>query len=168
MSYQVRSLRATDLPSVTEIYNIACHARESTQGTRPWSLKEMNEFLFESTPSFESYACVDNGTVVGWTALTRYRVREDINETAEMSLYVRPVFRRMGIGSALARTLLARASILNLHCIFAIVFRDRPNVVSFAERKCGFSVSGCLPGVFSDGAGHCDLLVFERLFAPRQ
>lgn len=165
MSYQVRALQAVDLPSVTEIYNAACRARESTQGTRPWSVREMKEFLFESRPSFESYVCVHNGGVVGWTALTRYRVREDVEETAEMSLYVRPAFRQKGVGAALAQTLLARASILNLHCIFAIVFKDMPTVISFAQKKCGFSVVGCLPEVFSDSETHYDLLVFERLMA---
>ncbi|XSC42568.1 N-acetyltransferase family protein [Bradyrhizobium sp. RDT10] len=166
MSYQVRPLRKGDLSSVTEIYNAACRARESTQGTRPWSVEEMKEYLFETRPSFESYTCVDKDTVVGWTALTRYRVREDVKHTAEMSLYVQESFRRKGIASALAHTLLNRASILNLHCIFAIVFKDMPHVVSFAERKCGFSVAGCLPEVFSDSGKHYDILVFERVIVP--
>lgn len=167
MSYQVRALQTVDLPSATEIYNAACRARESTQGTRPWSVREMKEFLFDSHPSFESYACVHKEIVVGWTALTRYRVREDVEETAEMSLYVKPEVRKRGIGTALAQTLLARASILNLHCVFAIVFKDMPNVISFAERKCEFSMVGCLPEVFSDSETHYDLLVFERLMASQ-
>lgn len=163
MSYEVRPLRTGDLPSVTEIYNAACRAKESTQGTRLWSVKETEEFLFESHPSFESYTCVAKGAVVGWTAFTRYRVREDLKHTAEMSLYVQESFRRKGIGSALAHTLLNRASILNVHCIVAMAFENRPNDVAFAERKCGFSVAGCLPEVFSDGGKHFDVLVLERL-----
>lgn len=166
MSYQVSPLRTGDLPSVTEIYNTACRARESTQGTRPWSDNEMKEFLFESRPSFESYTCMDKGAVVGWTAFTRYRVREDVKHTAEMSLYVQERFRRKGIGSALANTLLNRASCLNLHCIFAMVFKDSPEVASFAERNCGFSLAGCLPEVFSDGVKHYDILVLQRLIVP--
>ncbi|ANT54570.1 GNAT family N-acetyltransferase [Mesorhizobium amorphae] len=162
MSYQVRPLRTGDLPSVTEIYNVACRARESTEGTRPWSINEMREFLFESHPSLESYTCVDKGAVVGWTAFTPFRVKEDADQTAEMSLYVQEAFRRKGIGTALAKTLLNRAAILDLHCIFAIVFKDMPNVISFAERKCGFSVAGCLSELFSDRGKHYDLLVLER------
>ncbi|UPK05834.1 GNAT family N-acetyltransferase [Bradyrhizobium sp. 170] len=163
---QVSPLRTDDLPSVTEIYNAACHARESTQGTRPWSVKEMEEFLFAS-PSFESYTCVNNGSVVGWAALTRYRVREDVKHTAEMSLYVQKSFRCKGAGSALAYTLLNRASLLNVHCIFAMLFKDMPDSVSFAERKCGFSVTGCLPEIFSGSGRNYDLLVLERLIVPR-
>lgn len=163
MPYQVFPLRKGDLPSVTDIYNAACRARESTQGPRPWTVNEMEEFLFGSHPSFESYTCVHKEGVVGWAALTRFRVREDIEHTAEMSLYVRESHRRKGIGGGLARTLLSRASMLNLHCIFAIVFRDMPNVVSFAERKCGFSIAGCLPEVFSHSGKHYDLLVCEWL-----
>ncbi|EHH04867.1 putative phosphinothricin acetyltransferase [Mesorhizobium amorphae CCNWGS0123] len=122
----------------------------------------MREFLFESHPSLESYTCVDKGAVVGWTAFTPFRVKEDADQTAEMSLYVQEAFRRKGIGTALAKTLLNRAAILDLHCIFAIVFKDMPNVISFAERKCGFSVAGCLSELFSDRGKHYDLLVLER------
>ncbi|MEI9426208.1 GNAT family N-acetyltransferase [Mesorhizobium sp. Cs1299R1N3] len=162
MSYQVRPLRIDDVPSVTEIYNIACRARESTEGTRPWSINEMRELLFESHPSLGSYTCVDKGAVIGWTAYIPFRVKEDADHTAEMALYVHEQFRRKGIGSDLARTLLNHATILDLHCVFAIVFKDMPSVVSFAERKCGFSVAGCLPEVFSHGGKHYDLLVLER------
>ncbi|RUY09953.1 MAG: GNAT family N-acetyltransferase [Mesorhizobium sp.] len=162
MSYQVRPLLIGDLTRVTEIYNAACRARESTQGTRPWSRKEMEEFLLDR-PAFESYTCVNKGAVVGWTALTRFRVREDVRHTAEMSLYVEEPFRRMGIGSLLAHTILNRAGILNLHCIFSLVFKDIPHVATFAEKRCGFSVAGCLQEAFSDNGKHHDILVLEKL-----
>lgn len=165
MSYRVRVLRTDDLPIVTEIYNAACHAKESTHGRRLWGVREMNDFLFESSPAFEAYTCVDNGTVVGWTALTRYSVREDVEHTAEMSLYVQRSFRRRGIGSILANTLLHRAEFLNLHCIFAMVFADMPHAVSFAEKQCGFLVTGRLPEIFSDSGKYSDILVFEKLLA---
>lgn len=123
----------------------------------------MKEFLFESRPSFESYTCVEKGAVVGWTALTRFRAREDVKHTAEMSLYVQDSFRRKGIGSTLAHTILNRAKILNLHCVFALVFKEAPSIVSFAKIKCEFSVTGCLPGVFSDSGEYHDIFVVEKL-----
>ncbi|UFW51336.1 MULTISPECIES: GNAT family N-acetyltransferase [Bradyrhizobium] len=165
MSYQVRSLLTSDLATVTEIYNSACRARESTQGMRSWSINEMKDFLFESRSSFEAYACVDKDAVVGWTAFTPLR-GEDAKQTAEMSLYVQESCRRKGIGSALAHALLKRASILELHCVFAMAFKDMPHVAYFAERKCGFSIAGCLPEVFSHSGKHYDILVFEKLIEP--
>nr|WP_271611787.1 GNAT family N-acetyltransferase [Bradyrhizobium sp. CCBAU 21362] len=166
MSYEVRRLQASDLPSVTKIYNAACRSRESTQGTRPWNLKEMETFLFESHPSFDAYTCVDNSAVVGWTAFTPYRTREDFRHAAEMSIYVQKSARRRGIGSALAHSILSRASSLDLHCILAMTFKDRPEVAFFLENKCGFSVTGCLPEIFSDDGKHYDILTFERLILP--
>lgn len=123
----------------------------------------MKEFLLEDRPLFESYTCVNEGSVVGWTALTRYRVKEDVDHTAEMSLYVQKAFRRKGIGSTLARTLLNRAIALDLRCIFAMVFKDAASVCSFAEQRCGFSATGVLPEVFSYSGKHYDILVFEKL-----
>lgn len=165
MPYEVRPLRTGDLLGVTEIYNAACRAKESTQGTRPWSAKEMEAFLCESQSSFESYTCVDKGGVVGWAALTRHHVSEGYHQTAEMSLYVQESSRRKGIGSALAQTLLNRTSSLNLHCILAMVFKDALDVVSFAERKCEFSIAGCLPELFSHGGKHYDILLLEKLLS---
>lgn len=126
----------------------------------------MKEFLLESRPSFASYACVDSGAVVGWAALTRYRVREDVRHTAEMSVHVLKSFRGRGIGSALARTLMDQAPLLDLRCVFAMVFKDMPEAAAFAERRCRFSAAGCLPEVFSDSGKHYDILVFERIIVP--
>ncbi|WP_342734189.1 GNAT family N-acetyltransferase [Bradyrhizobium sp. B117] len=166
MTYEVRPLRLDDAPSVTEIYNAACMAEESTHGFRRWNVNEMKHFLFERHPTFDSYACVHKGAVVGWTAFTRHNVLEGYQHTAEMSLYVQDSFRFKGVGSALAHTLLNRARCLNLHCILAMVCKDMPHVVAFAERKCGFSVAGCLPIVFSHSGKYRDILILEKLVAP--
>lgn len=123
----------------------------------------MREFLFASHASLQSFVCVENGAVVGWTALTPFRVKEDAKHTAEMSLYVQESCRCRGIGSALAHALLKQATILDLHCIFVMVFKDMPAGISFAERNCGFSITGCLPELFADGGKFYDILVLERL-----
>jgi L-amino acid N-acyltransferase YncA len=163
MSYDVQPLRNGDLQSVTDIFNAACHARESTHGMRPWTIEQMEQFLFEARPVFESYTCIDDGAVVGWTALTRHHVREGYRHTAELSLYVKHSARRKGIGSALAQTLLNRASALELHCILAIVFKDTPHVVSFAENKLGFVSAACLPDAFPGKEQYFDILVLEKM-----
>ncbi|MGY4509453.1 N-acetyltransferase family protein [Bradyrhizobium sp. USDA 3650] len=167
MSYQVRRFQVGDLPAATQIYNAACQARESTWGTRCWTVKELNQILFELRPLFDSYTCTHEGALVGWAALTRHHAREGLKHTAEMSVYVQEPFRGKGVGAALARTLLSRASILNVRCILGMVFKDMPRVVSFAERKCGFSVVGCLPEIFSQGGRHYDILMLEKLVVPR-
>ena len=163
MSYEVRPLCNGDLQSVTEIFNAACQARESTHGMRLWTVEQMGQFLFEARPVFESYACVDKGVVVGWTALTRHHVREGYKHTAEISLYVKPSARRNGMGSALAKTILNRASALELHCILAIVFKDMPDVVSFAAKKFGFVPAACLPEAFPDKDRYFDILILEKI-----
>ncbi|WP_092304013.1 GNAT family N-acetyltransferase [Bradyrhizobium sp. Ghvi] len=160
MTYELRPIRADDLLSITGIYNAA---RESTRGTRSWDVSEMKQFLFASRPSIEGYACVDGDAVVGWSALTRHHAGEGLKHTAEMSLYVQEDLRRRGIGALLANTLLERAPTLNLHCILALALKDTPDVLSFAQIKCGFSVAGCIPELFSDGERHYDIVVFEKL-----
>ncbi|MET4222636.1 L-amino acid N-acyltransferase YncA [Bradyrhizobium sp. LB14.3] len=165
MRYEVRSLQTVDLPEVTDVYNAACRNRESTHGRRPWSVTEMSEFLF-GRPSFVAYTRITKGGVIGWTALTRHHDNEGLRQTAEMSLYVQAAFRSQGVGSALAHAVLSRASTDNLHCILAMIFADIPKVISFAERKCGLSVAGCLPGAFSDSLTNYDVLVLQKLIVP--
>lgn len=166
MQYEVRRLQTDDLPEVTDIYNAACRNRESTQGRRPWSVTEMNEFLFARCTSFMACTCVSNGGVIGWTALTRHHDNEGLRQTAEMSLYVQGAFRRKGVGSALADAVLSQASAANLHCIVAMIFADTPSAISFAERKCGLSVVGCLPEAFPGSEANYDILVLQRLIGP--
>lgn len=166
MRYEMRRLEVGDLPKVTQIYNAACRARESTQGTRQWSVAEMNNFLFELRPSFLSYKCINKEGVIGWAALTRHHDNDGLKQTAEISLYVQQVFRRKGIGSALASAVLGQASAANLHCILAMVFKDMPATISFAEGKCGFSVAGCLPEAFPRTGKYYDVLILQRLLVP--
>ncbi|MET4046220.1 L-amino acid N-acyltransferase YncA [Bradyrhizobium sp. RT6a] len=166
MWYELRRLQTGDLPEVTDIYNAACRDRESTQGTRPWSVAEMNQFLFALRPSFVSYTCISKGGVVGWAALTPHHINEGVRQTAEMSLFVQGAFRRKGVGSALAHAVLSQQSTANLHCILAMTFADAPNVISFAQRRCSLSVAGCLPGAFSDKGNNYDILVLQRLIVP--
>ncbi|OSI32972.1 GNAT family N-acetyltransferase [Bradyrhizobium canariense] len=163
MCYELRRLRRGDLPEVTDIYNAACRDRESTQGTRPWSVAEMNRFLFALRPSFVSYTCISKGKVIGWAALTRHHINEGVRQTAEMSLFVQARFRRQGVGSALARAILSQQSTADLHCILAMSFADAPNVISFAQKKCCLSISGCLPAAFSDSGHNYDILILQRL-----
>lgn len=165
MRYEVRRLQTVDLPEVTDIYNAASRDRESTQGSRPWSVAEMNEFLF-ARPSFVAFACISNGGVIGWTALTRHHDNEGLRQTAEMSLYVQGSFRRQGVGSSLAHAVLSRPSTANLHCILAMIFADIPKVITFAERKCGLSVAGCLPRAFPSNGANYDILVLQKLLVP--
>ncbi|WP_183257746.1 GNAT family N-acetyltransferase [Bradyrhizobium sp. CIR48] len=163
MRYELRRLRECDLPEVTEIYTAACRDRESTQGTRRWSVAEMHEFIFARRPSFVSYTCIRKGNVIGWAALTQHHVNEGVRQTAELSLFVQGPFRSKGVGSALARAILRQPRTDNLHCVLAMTFADAPNAIAFAERKCGLSIVGCLPGAFSHGEKNYDILVLQRL-----
>lgn len=166
MRYEVRRLQTSDLPEVTDIYNAAYRDRESTQGTRPWSVTEMKDFLFALRPSFVSYTCIRNGSVIGWTTLTRHHVNEGLRHTAELSLYVQGQCRGKGVGSVLAQTVLSRSNTAKLHCILATAFADLPKAISFAERKCGLSVAGCLPGALHHSGTNYDILVLQRLMMP--
>lgn len=163
MPYKVRRMRSDDLRGVTEIYNSSCIARESTHGTRVWTVKEMEGFLLTPERSFEGFVCVDGERVVGWTALTPYRVSEDVKHTAELSLFVEEQSRRKGIGATLSHTILTRAPSLDLHCVFALLFEDAPAVVSFAKNKCGFSVVGCIPEIFSYRGKNYGISIVERV-----
>jgi|GEM_PF-500911 len=165
LSHELRLMQIDDLPGVTGIFNAASRARESTHGMRLWGVDEMRKFLFESPPIFESFVAVSDGGVVGWTALTRHHLRDGYKHTAEMSLYVQPSFRRKGIGTALAETILSRASALNLHNILAIVFKDVPYVIASAEKRFGFSIAACFPEAFDDNGKYHDILILEKLVA---
>ena len=118
---------------------------------------------FHRFPGLHRFHAHDGAVVVGWTALTRHHVREGFKHTAELSLYVKHSSRRKGVGSILAHAVLSRAPTLNLHSVLAVAFKDMPNVVSFAETKCGFSVAACLPDAFPDKETYYDILVFEKL-----
>ena len=65
------------------------------------------------------------GQVVGWGALSQFRLQAAYRHTVENSVYIHPEFHRRGIGRALLADLIQRGRAAGHHAILALISAEQ-------------------------------------------
>jgi phosphinothricin acetyltransferase len=92
-----------------------------------------------------------DGVLVGFCMLRAYSDRGGYAPTCETSTYLHPQARRRGVGSALKRTIIARARDLNYHHLSARIMTTNISSIEY-NLKLGYEIVGVQRQVgFRDG-----------------
>jgi L-amino acid N-acyltransferase YncA len=159
---RIRRLEPRDLDHAATLCNTVIARGESTYGPGPLTAEELRGELFGIPAEFESWAYEeDDGVVVGWAALTRHTHRDIYDTVAEVVVFVSAGHRRRGIGRALAKHALARASALGFRVLLVMLQPEPSYAVAWAVRL-GFRNVGFLSAVLPVGGEWRDILVFQR------
>ena len=159
----ISRLESRNLESAVQIWNESIARGESTYGPAAISAEQLRSELFDVPPQFESYAWGNNGVgaIAGWAALLRHTHRDIYDTVAELAVFVATEHRHRGIGRALSRHALARASQLGFRVLLVIVQPEPAHVLAWAMRL-GFRNVGRLSAVLPVGERWQDILVFQR------
>jgi phosphinothricin acetyltransferase len=100
--------------------------------------------------------------ILGWAALTPYSNRCIYGGVAEVSVYISPSHRRIGVGKALLSTLIKKSEELGYWTLQAGIIRD--NTISIAlHEKCGFRIVGIREKIGKSIDGKwTDVVLMER------
>jgi L-amino acid N-acyltransferase YncA len=94
-----RAASQRDAEAVCRIYNAALEERHSTFETEPRTHSHFEERIDDNRLPF--LVADANGSVVGWAGLAPYSARPCYAGIAECSVYVAPMARGRGVGTAL-------------------------------------------------------------------
>lgn len=121
----IRLARPADLPAISAIYNDAVLTTTASFAEEPETRDERRAW-FEShvADGYPVFVAEMDGSVVGWSSLSRYHARVCYRFTAEVSVYVAADFRGLGIGRLLLAPLLDAACARGLHTLIAGVTSD--------------------------------------------
>jgi phosphinothricin acetyltransferase len=144
---------------VAAIFNDALARGENTLDVGPRSADEIGAWVTASAPRYEAWVALAEDAVVGFGALTQHHAREAYGPTAELSLFVRPASRRAGVGRALARVLLARATALGFHSVVGLT-QDAEHLRAFLSGL-GFLDLGRLQAAYPFGGEWRDIVVWQ-------
>ena len=159
----VRPARAADIAAITRIYADAVLEGTATFEIEPPDEAEMarrqQTLLADDLPFFVAEHA---GRVAGYAFAGRYHVRPGYRWTLENSIYVAPLFQRLGLGRMLMRRLLAEAETRGYRQMLALI-GDQTNVASIAlHATFGFRRIGTLQSVGFKHGRWLDVILIQR------
>ena len=133
----IREMLQDDCDRVLEIYRMGLDTGNATFETKvpswhEWDSKHLIHSRFVSE---------ENGTIVGWAALTPFSAREVYRGVAEVSIYVSTDFRRKKIGSGLMKQIIESSESNGIWTLFSSVFPENEATLKL-HLKFGFRIIG--------------------------
>jgi phosphinothricin acetyltransferase len=157
----IRAMRAADAEAVLAIYQAGLDGGQASFETRApgWAAFDAGKL-----PGHRFVAVGEQGTVIGWAAISAVSSRAVYAGVVEISVYVDPLAQRRGAGLALLEALIAATEAAGIWTIQAGIFPE--NTASLAlHRAAGFRTVGVRERVgrhATQGNRWRDVVLIER------
>ena len=160
---KVRLAKLSDAAEIAAIYNHEVLYGVATFDLVPKSLEEQQDWLRDRSGALPCVVALnEDGTVVGWACLSKYRDRPAYGTSVENSIYVHQDHQSMGIGNLLLEELTRLADEYGFHSIFARIAGE--NLSSFTlHQKHGFELVGVEKEVGRKFGRWLDVTIMQRL-----
>ncbi len=137
MNIRFEEIKEQDLAEVKKIYDWYIENSTATFHTEPITIDQLKEFIYVNNPLYNSYLiCIDN-EIAGYCFLTNYKKRQAYDRTAEITIYLKPVFCSKGIGKIALNHLEKKARENGLKNLVGIITSDNKGSIALFE-KSGF------------------------------
>jgi L-amino acid N-acyltransferase len=156
----IRAASEADLPEILAIYNHAVLNTTATFDVTPRSSEAQQAWFQEHVPPHPAIVWDEEGTILGWAALSPYASRCAYRFSGEASVYVAPQARRAGVGEALLREIIRLGAENGLHTIVGLVTEENVASRALAE-KVGFRQTGLLEEVGYKFDRWLDVIVYQ-------
>lgn len=147
-SMKIRKAVRDDVPALLDIYNYEVLCGVATLDINPRTIDEWYEwFDSHNTAIHPLVVGVIGGKIAGYASLSDYRSKEAYLSTVELSIYVSPDFRRMGVGGSLMGHILEMAKDNpEIHCVVSVITAGNEASAKL-HKKFGFTYCGMIPEV---------------------
>lgn len=163
MSTQKLFIRPAVLSDAGAILDIYSHYIKNTTVTFELTVPSPEDFrrrMEEITEEYPFLVCCDGGHIVGYAYAHRHQSREAYRYSAEISVYLRPHYTRLGIGRALCELLIELLRRQNVQTVYSAVCL--PNDPSCALHEAlGFHRAGLWPNTGRKLGRWLDILWYE-------
>ena len=152
----LRDLRPADWPAVSAIYEEGIRSGDATFETEPPSWERWNA----AHPELRLVAEQD-GSIVGWAALSPASRRRCYRGVGEVSVYVAEAARGAGLGHTLLGELVERSERAGYWTLTAGVFPENEASIRL-HKSCGFRELGVRERLGESGGVWRDVVLLER------
>ena len=157
----IRRALAEDLPSIGRIWNTAIRETNQTFNSREKTQDELVNLLIERDAAGHALLVVDEGEVVGFGTYSQFRGGVGYGRTMEHTLYLDPVLRGRGQGSALMAALEDHARDGGAHSLIGGIAGENEASILFHERL-GYTRVATLPQVGYKFGRYMDLVLLQK------
>jgi len=163
MYREIREATEADLPKIVEIYNQSIPQRLATADLEPVTVESRYNWfkmhLHSNRPVWVLE--INYQEIAGWLSFQTFYGRPAYSQTAELSLYVSPTWKRQGIGQELLTQAIAQSPQLDISTLLAFIFaHNEPSLRLF--QKNGFVQWGYLPEIAQLDQYKRDLAILGR------
>jgi L-amino acid N-acyltransferase len=158
----LRPAVGSDLNAINEIYNYYVLNSTCTYQEQPETFSDRHKWFYDHDREYPVVVAENNGEVVSWGSISRYRRRTAYRYTVENSIYVRHDWHRRGIGSLLLQEIIRRSRDLGYRTIIAAIDSDQTQSISL-HAKFNFQHVGRLQSVGWKFGRWLDVIYMELL-----
>lgn len=145
---RIRSAYELDVPQLRTIYNYEVLHGVATLDVDPRTMEDRMEWYREhKTPIHPLIIAEVDGIIYGYASLSPYRAKDAYEATVELSVYVHPEKRGLGVATALMKSILRTArSREGIHNVVSVITSGN-EISTKLHEKFGFTFVGTIPQV---------------------
>ncbi|TYQ29590.1 N-acetyltransferase family protein [Pseudanabaena sp. UWO311] len=168
---QIRVAVEADLSAIIQIYNAAIPSRLATADLEPISVESRRTWFRSHEDRYPVWVITigdrniqsdQNEKIIGWLSLQMFYGRPAYHKTAEVSIYIDPMFQGKGIGKKLLSHAIAQCPKLNITKLVGFVFAHNAASRRLFERL-GFTEWGFLPEIAELDGIDQSLVIFGKI-----
>jgi L-amino acid N-acyltransferase YncA len=155
----VRIADIQDLPQIVAIYNASIPNRMATADTDKITIESRIDWFNQHNDCRPLWVKEKNKEIAGWLSLQNFYGRPAYMGTAEISVYVNPLYQRQGIAGEMMDYALNEIKTLNISTLVAFIFaHNEPSIRFF--KKYHFEQWGFLPRIAQLDSIERDLSIY--------
>lgn len=162
MDIKIRDAVRTDIEQLTCIYNWAVENTTASFDIEPQTVEKRLEWFGHYGGAHPLIIAEIDGTLAGYSSLSKFREKEGYAKTVEISVYIHPEFHGKGIGTVLMEEVIKRGRKLGYHVIIAGITEGNDVSIKLHE-KFGFKLSAHLHEVGFKFGKWQDCLFYELI-----
>lgn len=155
-------IREEDLPQVLEIYTYYVLHSTATFHIHVLTMEEMRNIVFFADPRYKTFVIKDDASIIGYVILSKYKVREAYDRTAEVTIYLRPEYAGQGIGGRAITHIEAVARQQNLHVLISSICGQNTGSIRLFKKH-GYTECAYYREVGYKFEQYLDVIVFQKI-----
>ena len=155
-------IRDEHVPVVLEIYTYYVLHSTATFHIHIPSMDEMRDMTFFADPRFRTYVIRADEQIIGYAILSRHKIRDAYDATAEITIYLRPEYAGQGIGGQAISFMEEWAAKQKFHVIVSSICGQNHSSIKLFKKHGYFECAHYREVGYKFGQ-YLDVVVFQKI-----